>query len=72
MTYSLTTKDLGEAIAAAVLEVADTTPADRPAAYRFRLAADAVFAELERHGCWFCRLTETPTGTRIDPMKFPP
>jgi hypothetical protein len=70
MASSATTKDLGEQIAAAVLEVADTANPKWSASYRLDAAVHALFQVLDEHKCWFVWLSEHADGTRFE--QLPP
>jgi hypothetical protein len=65
----LTTRQLAEAIALAVM----TMSYDKQIGAQWERAdelAQAVMDTLDAHGCWFCRKTETPQGTRLTQMPL--
>ena len=61
----LTTRQLAEAIARAVMQSVRECEA-----FISDDATQAVLDTLDAHGCWFCKKTETPQGTRFEQLEL--
>ncbi len=60
---NLTTLQLAEQIARAVVSETALNAYDVLGRIHYEPLTQAVLATLRKHGCWFCRLTETAHGT---------